>query len=68
MLLIVSIVLYCIVSVCWLYDVSYRTLTPYNLLPYNHNTYNAMACDMRIYGHVLGIVAVGHMLGCIDYV
>ena len=44
------------------------TLIPYNLLPYNHNTYNAMACDMRAYGHVFGIASVGHMLKCIDYV
>ena len=57
-----------LLCVCMMYVYLYRTLTPYNLLPYNHNTYNAMACDMRAYGHVLGIVAVGHMLGCIDYV
>ena len=38
----------------------YTTLIPYNLLPYNHNTYNAIPCDMRVYGHVLGIVASGH--------
>ena len=74
MIVLVCYSLYCYVSslivcyVCMMYVYLYRTLTPYNLLPYNHNTYNAMVCDMRVYGHVFGIASVGHMLKCIDYV
>ena len=65
MIVLVCYSLYCYVSslivcyVCMMYVYLYRTLTPYNLLPYNHNTYNAIVCDMRIYGHSLGIVGVG---------